>query len=272
MSDPNPYAPPNNRPLSNGWLPAEKYAVDTSLIRLREYQRLLGSVPTGVLVWLQSRRWWSRWKTQVIDGPMPFLDCLCDFSEIADALKPTLEEAIADAQQNAFDQCVYSTMQSTGVVVDSAAVRMMHRSGEYVLQILVAKCDALIKSELQVVTSGPLNAEVAIEQPSPFATAEHVGLSQPFTSYATSNDKQFYDLSPGCRARYFPDATLSQLLSQHVSWMETLDSPRSKITTLDELALMQDHLTTRYYQFQVERGILVPQPPLNRNSSVSGDA
>ncbi|NND99481.1 MAG: hypothetical protein HKN47_19375 [Pirellulaceae bacterium] len=234
----NPYAPPIG--FANGVEIPERYRVRNSRMTLTEFQNIVDSKAAGLLGWLSARATFGLLDRQVIDAPNPYLQDLCDVDSIPDRLKNYLLERTDQARAFGFEDLYCNISVSSGVVAVGGAARMLHESGKYFLQVVASQIGPIMQGEVHLVSV--------------------TGVPDRIQTFATSNSRPKYQRPPTAHAQYFRNLQFQLLLERHRNWMAELDQEISLVTSVEELALVVDHLTTEFFSWQSARGVLMPLP------------
>ncbi len=123
----NPYANPRLANTDSNSF-HRRYRVRPSRATLREFRDMSGKPLVGTLVWLAMRIGLLRIEKQVIDGPHPFAQDLCDLDAIQEPVRSYLLTKCETAEKLGFHTRAYSVRNSTGIEVHGGAVRMLHHS------------------------------------------------------------------------------------------------------------------------------------------------
>ena len=231
----NPYAPsnPQHKDLNSF---SRRYRVNAKMTTLREFQNLSGKPALGTVVWLALQVGLLRIDRQIMDGPRPFEQDQCDLDAIREPVRSHLLAKCETAEKLGFHTRAYSVSNSTGVEVHGAAVRMLHSSERYFLQILASSAGAIMQGN-EIILSATV--------------------STPMEVLVTTNGPPSYNTPPGlttCRKLGIP---LPELLDFHKASIAEIDN-LMPISTLTNIGTVMDHLSVQFFADKVARGIFVP--------------
>lgn len=232
----NSNVPPTG--FANGAKLPRRFRVRNSRATLIECQNLCDSKVLGAIVWSQASLTLGWFDRQIIDAPAPFLEGLCSVNEVPDRLRTYLMEIVDDAQRLGFGSPLFSVARSSGMPCSGGTVRIPHESSSFFVQAVVSASGPTMQGEVNVVSASGLHSNIE--------------------TFATSSGRPKYNRPPSVKAQYFRDADLSVLVQCHRQWPLLQGVEMARISTVEDLALVIDHMTTTYFLTQIERGILEP--------------
>ena len=235
----NPYESPRVA-FSNGVTLPSRYRVRNSRTTLREFQNLCDSKVVGTIGWLQSKLLFGALDRQIFDVPKPFLQDLCDENDIPEQVRSYVSDISKQAEPLGFRERYFSIGRSTGIQCVGGAVRMLHESGKYFLQAIASTAGRVMLAEANIVSATSLDTSIE--------------------SFATSNGRPKFRRPGNMHVQYFRNLGLPDLIARHRDWLHNLNRSFVTISTVEQLAIVMDHLTATFCSNLIQRGILEPLP------------